>query len=193
MLKLDSSLQPSRGFTLLEVVVALAILALLGAVILSAAGGRIREGRAASTAQTLSTLRDGILQYRTDVRRYPRNLRYLSTSPIVGVTDLCNQTVPSSLRSLWRGPYTNISILASGLAVQEMVVSDTVELDPVGPYTVSTSGAIVIVTRDVDSTIARELETQYDGNSDWSGGTIRFSHLAAGKGTLRFAVPVKGC
>lgn len=193
MLTPRSSHPPTRAFTLLEVVIGLAIIAFLGAVILSAVGGRVREGRSASLAQTLTTLRDGIVQYRADVRRYPKNLRYLTTSPTAGVTDLCNQTVPASFRSLWRGPYSNAVILTTGLAVEEMVVSDAVELDPAGPYTVSSTGSIVIVTTDVDSTVARELETRYDGTADWVNGTIRFTHIANGKGTLRFAVPVKGC
>lgn len=183
----------SRGFSLLEIVIAVTIIALLAAAILSVVGVRLQDSRSAAVAQTLSTLSEAILEYRADVRRYPKNLRYLSTSPTAGVTDLCNQTVPTSYLSLWRGPYTKSVILSSGMALQEMVVSDTVELDPVGPYTVTTNGAVVIVTRDVDSTVARELETRYDGNADWTAGTIRFTHIASGKGTLRFAVPVRGC
>src|SRR5688500_13836473 len=193
MLSRQLSVARQAAFTLLEVVVGLAILALIAAVVLSAVGGRIQDSRAAVVAQTLSTMSDGIVQYRADVRRYSKNLRYLSTAPTAGVTDLCNQTVPSSFLSLWKGPYTRSVILPSGMALQEMVVSDTVELDPTGPYSVTTNGAIVIVTRDVDSTIARELETRFDGNADWAGGTIRFTHLASGKGTLRYAIPVRGC
>ena len=181
------------GFTLVEVVVGLAILAFIAAVVLSAVTGRLQDSRSAAVAQTLSTMSDGIVQFRTDVRRYPRNLRYLSTSPTFGVTDLCNQTVPLSFLGLWKGPYTRSVILSSGLPIQEMVVSDTLELDPAGPYTVATNGAVVIVTRDVDSALARELETRFDGDADWVAGTIRFTHLTNGKGTLRYAVPVRGC
>lgn len=193
MLSRQPSIARQAAFTLLEVVVGLAILALLAAVIVSAVGGRIQDSRSAAVAQTMSTLGDGIVQFRADARRYPKNLRYLSTKPTFGVTDLCNQTVPQSFLDLWKGPYTRSVILSSGMPLQEMVVSDALELDPVGPYTVTTNGAIVIVTTDVDSTIARELETRFDGNTDWDGGTIRFTHLASGKGTLRYAVPVRGC
>jgi general secretion pathway protein G len=181
-----------RAFTLLEIVIALVVVALLGAVIVSAVGGRIQDSKAAALAQTLSTLGSGIIEYRADVRRYPKNLRHLSTAPS-GVTDLCNQTVPSSFLSSWQGPYTRSVFLPSGLVLQEMTVSDTMELSPVGPYTASTSGALLIVTRDVDSTVARDLEDRFDGNGDWAAGTIRFTHAASGKGTLWFATPVRGC
>ncbi len=193
MLRRLPSAARQAGFTLVEVVVGLAILALIAAVVLVAVSGRIQDSRSAAVAQTLSTMSDGIIQYRADVRRYPKNLRYLSTQPTFGVTDLCNQAVPSSFVSLWKGPYTTSVLLASGLAIQEMVVQDALELDPAGPYTVTTNGAIVIVTQNVDSTIARELETRFDGNADWAAGTIRFTHLASGQGTLRYAVPVRGC
>jgi prepilin-type N-terminal cleavage/methylation domain-containing protein len=183
-----------RGaFTLVEIVIAVAIVALLAAVIVLAAGGRVQEGRSAATARTLASLGQAVSEYRADVRRYPKNLRYLSTAPTAGVQDLCNQTVPSSFLSLWKGPYIQTTFLTSGLTVEEMTVSDTLELSPAGPYTVSTNGAILIVTRDVDSTVARDLETRLDGNADWTGGTIRFTHAALGKGTLRYAIPVRGC
>jgi general secretion pathway protein G len=181
-----------RAFTLLEIVVALVVVAMLGAVIVSAIGGRIQDSKSAALAQTLSTLSAGVLEYRADVRRYPKNLRLLSTAPS-GVTDLCNQTVPASFLTNWQGPYTRSTFLPSGLVLQEMTVSDTMELSPVGPYTASTNGALLIVTRDVDSTVANELEGRFDGNNDWAAGTIRFTHVASGKGTLRFATPVRGC
>lgn len=182
-----------RAFTLLEVVVAVTIIALLVAVVIMAAGGRLQDSRSAAAAQTLSSLSDAVLEYRADVRRYPKNLRYLTTSPTIGVQDLCNQTVPQSFLNLWKGPYMTTVVLSSGLPLQEMLVSDTLELSPAGPYTSSTNGAILIVTYDADSTIARELETRFDGDDDWTGGTIRFTHVANGKGTLRYAIPVRGC
>jgi prepilin-type N-terminal cleavage/methylation domain-containing protein len=181
-----------RAFTLFEVVVALTIVAMIAAVIVAAIGGRIQDSRSAALAQTLTTLSEGVMGYRTDVRRYPKNLRYLSTAPS-GVTDLCNQTVPASFLSSWRGPYVKTNFLATGLVLQEMTVNDALELDPVGPYTATTNGALVIVTQDVDLAVAQQLETTFDGNNDLAAGTIRFTLVAAGKGTLRYAMPVRGC
>ena len=182
----------AHGFTLLEVVIALAIVALVGAVVVASLAGRVRDSRSAAVAQTMATLSDGILQYRADVRRYPKNLTLLATAP-VGVTDLCNQAVPTTFLSAWRGPYVKGVILATGIKIQEITVNDALELSPVGPYTATTNGALVIVAQDVDSTIARELETRFDGNADYTAGTIRFVHVASGQGTLRFATPVRGC
>jgi type II secretory pathway pseudopilin PulG len=181
------------AFTLFEIVVALAVLALLGAVLVSAAMGRVDESRSATVAQTLNTLSDGVLQFRADVRRYPTHLRYLSSAPPTTEKDLCNQTVPASYRSLWKGPYVKSVILSTGIPVEEMTIADSLHMDPSGTYTVSTNGNLLIVAADVDSTIARDLETRFDGTADWTGGTIRFTHIAAGKGTLKFAVPVRGC
>lgn len=187
------AVNPRRGFTLVEVVIALAIIALISAVVVSQVAGRLRDSRSAALAQTLGTLSDAIMEYRADVRRYPRNLLHLSTAPAYGTTDLCNQNVPASFLGNWRGPYLKSVVTASGVTLQEMTISDALELSPAGPYTSATNGAIVILTSDVDSTIARKLETQFDGGADYATGAIRYVHLSNGKGELRFAVPVRGC
>jgi type II secretory pathway pseudopilin PulG len=181
------------AFTLIEIVIALAIIALIGAVMVASVGGRIGESRAAAVASTLSAINDGLVQYRADVRRYPKNLTLLTTAPAFGVTDLCNQTVPQTFINAWRGPYLKAVVLATGIKVEEMTVNDALELSPVGPYTATSNGALVIVVTDVDSTVARELETRFDGNADFTAGTIRFTHVLSGQGTMRFATPVRGC
>jgi prepilin-type N-terminal cleavage/methylation domain-containing protein len=182
-----------RGFSLLEVVVALLIIAILAAVVATTVAGRVRTGASAAFAQTFSALSDAILEFRADVRRYPTHLNYLSAAPPSTEKDLCSQGVPSSYRSNWRGPYVKSAITTSGLVVSSATIRDSLELDPAGPYTVSTTGALVMVASNVDSTVANALELRYDGNSNFSSGVIRYTVTSSGQGTLKFALPVRGC
>lgn len=192
---LKRSAGPARrfGLTLAEVLVALALIAVLATVVTTHVLGRIRQGKAAAMATTLTSLRDGLLDYRADVRRYPRNLQHLSSAPPPTVTDLCGQFVPADFRAAWRGPYVKTSVGASGVVVNESTILDALELSPAGPYTVNTTGALVIVAQDVDSSVANELESRFDGDGNLAAGTIRFVLGAGGQGTLRFAIPVRGC
>lgn len=182
-----------RGFTLVEVIVTATLIAVLAAVLIPVVLGRIDQGRSAALGQTLDALGDAIQSYRADVRRYPTQLRNLVTPPDAGLQDLCGQTVPAQFRSEWRGPYIRRSVEASGIAVGDAVVLDTLELDPAGPYTVATNGHIVIVAEDVDSRVAAQVESAFDRGDDFTAGTVRFSPTSSGQGTLRYRMPVRGC
>jgi prepilin-type N-terminal cleavage/methylation domain-containing protein len=188
-----NQLRSRSGFTMVEIVTVLAIMALLAAVVVPQILQRIGEGKGAALARTLSAVSDAAIEYRADVRRYPTHLRFLSTAPTAGTKDLCNQTVPTTFLAAWGGPYVKTPFTTSGVPVGDATVRDSLELDPVGPYTTSTNGSLVVVALNVDSTVAVQLEKAFDGNSTFGSGTIRFTPGLAKTGTLKFAIPVRGC
>lgn len=181
------------GFTMVELVVVLAILAGLAAVVLPQMLGQGREGRTAALAQSLTSLRESIYEYRADVRRYPTNLRYLSSQPS-SANDFCGRNVPSSFLDEWMGPYTKEAVTADGIQLYAAVIQDTLKTEPAS-FSPGQAGSILVTVDAVDSLIADELEQTYDGESspDFTDGTIRWTGTSAGQGTLEFALPIKGC
>lgn len=180
------------GFTLIEVVVVLAIIAILGAVLVASLARRPADAQAAAIARTLDALGEGVLEYRTDVRRYPSGLRHLSTPPPNGTTDLCGRPLPAPFRASWRGPYVGRVIPAAGFPVGDARVDEAVETEP-ATFTPGTSGLLVFTVVDVDSVVAIDLEHDYDATEDLGAGTVRWTATGAGQGTLRYALPVTGC
>jgi type II secretory pathway pseudopilin PulG len=182
------SRQP-RGLTLMEILVSLILVALVFAVMLPTVTRRISDGEASSISSTLDALRQGVLEYRADVRRYPTHLRYLTAAPGSAV-DICNQTVPSSFLSGWKGPYVNRTITTGGLVVGDMTVLDSIGRTT---FTSSTTGDLSIRVQDVDSVAARRIEREQDATPDFSAGAIRWVQTSGTRGTLSLIVPARGC
>lgn len=180
-----------RGFTLPEILVAIAIIALLAAIVTPMVFRRLSEGESSAAAQTLDGLREALLEYRADVRRYPTHLRYLSVAP-GSATDICGQTVPTSFLGSWKGPYINRAIGTTGLAVDDMLILDSVVRTPT-TFTSTTSGELSIRMQNVDSTVARRIESGQDVTADFAAGTIRWTHTAGGRGILQLVIPARGC
>jgi general secretion pathway protein G len=91
--------QPPRGFTLIELVVVMAIIALLLTISLPRYFHSLDNGRAAVQRQNVATLRDAIDKFYGDQGRYPDTLdelvasRYLREVPLDPVTELRNWVV----------------------------------------------------------------------------------------------------
>lgn len=85
----------TKGFTLLEIMVVLAILGLLVAVLVRNVGGGLERGQE-STARLFvkATMENSLMQYRIDTGNYPTTAQ--------GLDALVNQ--PQNVRG-WRGPY----------------------------------------------------------------------------------------
>ena len=179
----------ARGFSMVEVLVAVGIIVIITAIVVPMVARRLDEGKAGTLASTLDALRHGVLEYRADVRRYPTHLRYLAAAPGSAV-DICNQTVPSSFLAGWRGPYIDRSMTTSGLLVGGMTV-----LDSIGrvAFTSSTTGDLTIRVTDVDSTIARRIEREQDVTADFAAGAIRWTQTSQSEGTLSLIIPARGC
>ena len=86
----------SRGFTLLEVIIAIAIIGIMAAAIGPMAVRQINQARERATADELDRIRDGLLAYYEDLGHFPEQE--------VGLTALV-----SDADANWRGPYIDYS------------------------------------------------------------------------------------
>lgn len=96
------------GFTLAEILVALALIALLAAVLLPTVAGQILKGDAARVQQDLEAVRAGVDQFLADVHRYPGKYSDLSTkiTTTIGThSDINAAAYTSGLVNKWSGPY----------------------------------------------------------------------------------------
>lgn len=93
------------GFTLAEILVALALIALLAAVLLPTVAGQILKGDASRVSQDLEGVRAGMSGFLADVHRYPG--KYSDMSKLITITDTdINAAVYSlGLTKQWNGPY----------------------------------------------------------------------------------------
>ena len=172
--------------TIVEVLVALAILAIIAAVVLPTTAGQLRDGHATALANQLANLRDAIGNYRQNVGAYPISLTQLTTQPVAGSTDACGVALSTAELNAWRGPYINQNIVGN------MPIGNAVVVAALSRVVVSgTTGLLRINAARVENDIAGDLEEQFDGNANFATGTILWT--AAGDDTLTFQIPVRGC
>jgi prepilin-type N-terminal cleavage/methylation domain-containing protein len=106
--KQGSSARPSLraiGFTLAEILVALALIALLAAVLLPTVAGQIIKGDASRVAQDLEGVRVGISSFVADVHRYPGKYSDMSKLITTSDLDINGAAYSNGLTKQWAGPY----------------------------------------------------------------------------------------
>lgn len=175
------------GFTLAEMLVGLAIIAILAAVLYPSVAGQIRAGQSTAYANQMDNLRQAIANYRQNVQRYPGALSELTTAPTAADVDACG-TVLGANSAFWRGPYINQAI-SGNLPLGEAIVLNVLTRIPAAG--VNAPGLLQITVAGVNQTNATDLEAQFDGNANFASGTIQWT--AAGIDTLKFLIPIRGC
>lgn len=100
-----------RGFTLAEVLVTLAIVAIMAAVLLPALNSQISKGDIGRLASDLTNIQTAAQAFLSDVHRYPSSTSQLTTS--VGTTDINGITIPPALLLKWKGPYISRDVIAN--------------------------------------------------------------------------------
>jgi prepilin-type N-terminal cleavage/methylation domain-containing protein len=180
-----------HGLSLVEVLVALAIIALIVAALFPTLMPRLRGGQVSAVASQLDYLRIAISNYRQDVRRYPRRLRELTYQLAAGDLDACGAPVSAANRARWNGPYVS-RVIDGDFPAGDATIRDTLTRDP--PTTSSGPLAnLQVVVTNVDSAVARELERQFDGNDDFAAGSILWTPAGGAHGVLRLQTPITGC
>ncbi|MCL4361680.1 type II secretion system protein GspG [Candidatus Dependentiae bacterium] len=84
----------TRGFTFIELVIALTILAILVAGSITVGRGWIGRAKVSGTKSTLQATQSSIDGYYIDVGQYPSSL-----------TELINPPADAKLKARWKGPY----------------------------------------------------------------------------------------
>jgi prepilin-type N-terminal cleavage/methylation domain-containing protein len=178
-----------RGFTLAEVLVGLAIVAILAAVLYPAIGSQLRRGQSAALGNQIGNLRDAIAAYRQNVGRYPRTLSQLSNALGASATDACANTMPPPVRNAWRGPYLTQAV-SGDIVVGDATVKDTLVRSPATDAGTA-PGTLIIRFINVDSLIAFDVEKNFDPAIDYASGSILWS--SAGLDTLKFQILIRNC
>jgi prepilin-type N-terminal cleavage/methylation domain-containing protein len=117
-----------QGFTLIEVITAVVLIAALAAVAIPVFMQRTRASRAEADVGELEALRTGLLLFYTDVGRIPATLEYLYKIP-ASPTDICGVSIPTLNQNRFRGPYVTRQIyqLGGGLTSYPLATGDSVE------------------------------------------------------------------
>lgn len=184
-----------RGFTVLEVIVAVFMLAVISAAVIPTLMRRIRDAEKSALAQTLFSLSLAIVEYRKAVSVNPSQLTLLATQPVAATADLCGNPLGAANAGNWRGPYITRDVIA-GVGIGDSQIQNALRRDP-GPPT-----RLYIDVANVDAAIAAELDAQFDGaTASPATGTVRYSAgvvgalpaAPAGMVNLSYGIPITGC
>lgn len=123
------------AFTLPEVLVTVALVAILAAVVVPTVVNQVKKGDPNRVAQDVTDIRGAIEQFISDVRKYPASMGQLtnaittSQKPLqTGGSTPSNYTAADVAR--WRGPYltkdsSTVSATGFGWAIQSAFVTDS--------------------------------------------------------------------
>jgi prepilin-type N-terminal cleavage/methylation domain-containing protein len=165
-----------RGFTLVEVITAIVLVAALSAVVVPVMMQRVRSSRAEADVGELDNLRTAITLFYNDVGRIPGTLAWLYVLPDTA-KDICGRTIPTGNRNRFRGPYVarQIYALAPPVNTKYPLASgdsiDTVLTDVILNSQFVTQIRMVGPERD----IAETIDMKVDGASDANNGIITYT------------------
>lgn len=162
------------GFTLPEVLVTVAIVAVLAAMVVPAVTQQISKGDAPAFASSVGSLRTALTSFVSDVRKLPGEISHLSTNITLTDEDLAT-TVDGgtayiqSVVDRWRGPYES-SGMTSGQIPLGMGWTTRDDLVDSLNYIVVTIGKAGAVIAD-----AVELDEAVDNGNGATQGLVRWN------------------
>lgn len=169
------------GFTLPEVLVTVAIVAILAAVVVPTVTNQIGKGDDANIQSNVASLRTGITAYVSDVRRFPSRLQHLLVQPLDTAKDITGGDYGALPVSRWRGPYQTGSLKPYNATPQDSVLvghaylidafTDTNFPAGTGHVGVSLGGV------GSDATAAK-IDSLIDGATGPTLGTLRWTSTA---------------
>ncbi len=124
----------TAGFTLVEILVVMAIIAGLAAVTLPAITQQLRKSDVNRVAQDLKNLATSVQSFQADVRSLPATLEQMETPIKLADKDLFSVTYSATDTAAWAGPYVEKGIPATGLATGfGATISPTLTLQGTSP------------------------------------------------------------
>jgi prepilin-type N-terminal cleavage/methylation domain-containing protein len=179
-----------HGWTVVEVMVALAIIALLGALVVPSIIASVDRARVKGAEDSLTALARGVGMFEDRVNAYPSRLTQLVFPIVAGTdTDICGTTYNVGQQNRWGGPYLDRTIPAAGVPIGIGTVVNQFDVlpDPSGiDYLRLVIGNVLLED-------AAALDMRVDGGDGAGGGTIRWLAPAGGFVTAYYLIPFADC
>ncbi|HEY6219283.1 MAG TPA: prepilin-type N-terminal cleavage/methylation domain-containing protein [Gemmatimonadaceae bacterium] len=170
-----------KGFSLGEILVAVAIVAVIAAVVLPSISGSLTKGDTSRVESDLASMQTGAQQFLADVRRYPAALSQLLKAISASDKDLVNNTSYNATQiARWRGPYLTKDSAGVVNTGYYSIISPTFQKQTFN----GSSWLTIFVT--IDSASAVDIDKAMDdgvfntGVVQWTGGSMKF-----------FAIPIQ--
>ena len=103
-----------RGFSLAEVLVTIAIVAIIAAAVVPAVTSQISKGEETTVVSGVNSIRTGITAFVSDVRTFPGSASHLTTLITTSNSDLRATPYTAAQVARWKGPYTTTSSFTAG-------------------------------------------------------------------------------
>lgn len=176
------------GFTLVEVLVALAVIVVLGALIVPSIIATVDRSRVDGAEDSLEAIADAIDLFADQVDEYPASLTQLVV-PITGSdTDICGAAYNAGEQNRWSGPYLDRALSAVGVPVGVGTVDNAfgVLTDPSG------IDYLQVVIQNVLPDDATALDRRIDDSDGQSAGAFRWAD-AGEYVTAYYLIPFPDC
>lgn len=190
------------AFTLVEVIVALAVMLILAAVAVPQLTGYLDQKRVEEAAAQLAGVRDalykagaGDLAFYQTVGSNAGYLEELITPLAAGDLDSCQSLFTNAQRNSWSngGPFLNYVITSSGMATPIGQADNRLIRTPANGG--GSSGTLRITfTNTVSLSDAEALDLHVDGVAGWNAGTVQWTPQLGTDGvvTLHYFVVING-
>ena len=193
----DPAGRSRRGFTIVEILVGLAIFAVLTAVLLTNLGGFQEKSRITEIVQTLRNVAMAIREYKRVVGVYPDDLMQLYTRPGATDDDLCGNDIGAAAVNRWSGPYVDRTIQEPWALVigNDTIVNDLDREPSPAANTIPPiyeAGKLQIYVRNVPSDVALLIDAELDGDGSLTEGQIQWT-VFPGFPRLVYSLAVSGC
>ena len=170
------------GFTLPEVLVTVAIVAILAAVVVPTVTNQIGKGDDSNLTSNVASLRTGITAFVSDVRKFPSRLQHMLTQPVAADDDITGGDYGALAVSRWRGPYQTGSLQAAGAgATDSVLIGLAYAIDSLSDtsFTVAGNGYVGVTLGGVSSaSAAAHIDSLIDGGTGQNAGNLRWAGVA---------------
>ena len=178
------------AFTLVEVIVALAVLLILAAVAIPQIGGYLDQKRIEGTAAQLIIVRDALYLtgtgFRQVIQANASELSHLSSPLTASDNDSCGSVFSSAERNRWPngGPFVNFVIDAtSGMATPIGLANNALIRAPT-TATTGVTNRLRITWTNASLADAEAFDLYVDGTAGWNAGTVQWTPQAGIDGVV---------
>lgn len=185
-----------RGFSLIEVIVGLAIMIMIAAVVTPVLLGTLDRARLGQARETLDGFHVSLQAFRDDVQHYPGDLTHLVEQIETSEQNSCGDNYtsfppPANEIARWQGPYTSRIIQPSGVPLPIGTLETPLSRIDTG----GGNAQLRLVVTSVTQEDAEGLNRMVDADGSSTGGVVQWTTPADAQGfvTLFYGMAISGC